>query len=172
MSKFEIDKITYLKSQSRTRYDVSKNKPSSYPEVSLNTELQSEAPDYGRTFLQSLTKCKKVQPILDVLRRGESFFNLKGNIKLLKRLKHEWRSPKVLFEKVTLKLTVLSRESLWWSVIFVIHLENRHQSCRFCPPPRIFWTAVFETTYVNQNNILEQYFSFKDLVVSSVPTER
>ena len=67
---------------------------------------------------------------------------------------------------------MFSGDSLWWSVIFVKRQANYQWSFSFCPPLQIssfltssvmFWVAVFESTFGRL--LLEQYFSFRGLVV-------
>ena len=78
-------------------------------------------------------------------------------------------SPKMFFEKVILKLLVFSRESFWWSVNRQV---NGLWSSSFCPTQQIFsffessvifWAIMFEITFGRL--LLEQYFSFSDLVI-------
>ena len=100
------------------------------------------------TFLQTLRKWKKVYPFFKNL-WGKSFWNLKMKYHISKwncwknlNTKSLSSSRKVFFEKVVQNLPVLSVESLWWSVFFVICQANCQWSFRFCPQPPTFFLRL------------------------------
>ena len=78
----------------------------------------------------------------------------------------------MFFEKIVMKLSVLSGEGLCWSIVLLIARKRPvvfqflHSTADFCLTcSGFFWVAVPESNF--EGLLLEQYFSFRDLVIKT-----